>query len=87
VILGTFEKISSGFINIGYIFPQKVIVHKILVEKCKGIIDKLAMEGHVGFVELTITVNLSDEIFLEEVELYSTKITNSLLYFQFLAGG
>jgi hypothetical protein len=29
-ILGTFEKISSGFVNIAYIFPQKKIDNKTL---------------------------------------------------------
>lgn len=29
-IIGTFEKISSGFINIAYIFPQKKIEYKVL---------------------------------------------------------
>jgi hypothetical protein len=64
VILGTFEKISSGFINIGYLFPQKVVAHKLLAEKCKEIIGKLVTEGHVGYVELTVTVNLNEEIYL-----------------------
>jgi hypothetical protein len=58
-----------------------------LVARCKEIIEKLAMDGHVGYLELTVVVNLNEEMYLEEVELYSTKITNSLLYFQFLAGG
>lgn len=31
-VLGTFEKISSGFVNIAYTFPQKKIDNKVLSE-------------------------------------------------------
>ena len=41
LINGTFEKISSGFVNIGYLFPQKCVPHKILAEKCTPLFQKL----------------------------------------------
>jgi hypothetical protein len=36
-VVGSFEKLSSGFINIGYSFPQRRIENKWLVEGCKKI--------------------------------------------------
>jgi len=86
-LLGTFEKISSGFVNIGYIFPQKAITHSVMQEKCLPILDKLASMGHIGFTEITLCVTIEGAVFLDEIELFSTKITNSLFYFKFLAGG
>jgi hypothetical protein len=87
IVLGTLEKISSGFINVGYIFPQKVVPHEVIIEKSKEVLDRLGEQGHVGFVELTVNVFVNDSMYLEEVELYSTKITNSIIYFKFLTGG
>lgn len=87
IINGTFEKISNGFVNIGYLFPQKCIPHRLIVEKCKPLMHKLIENGHIGYVELTLLVDSDDNIFLEEVELFSTRITNSLSYFKFLEGG
>lgn len=31
VVSGTFERVSSGFVNIAYIFPQRVFPHKKLM--------------------------------------------------------
>lgn len=56
-MLGSFEKISSGFVNISYNFPQKKIEHKMLVEKSKEVCDKLVQSKHYGTVELTFVVN------------------------------
>ena len=47
-ILGTFDKVSSGLVNIGYLFPQKSIPHKTLCEKTEKIVEKLMNLGHIG---------------------------------------
>lgn len=47
-IIGTFDKISSGLVNIAYLFPQKSINHKIIVEKTNIIAEKLVKLGHIG---------------------------------------
>ena len=65
LITGTFEKVSNGFVNIGYLFPQKVVPHRAIAEKCKNLFKKLIDQGHVGFVELTILIDVDDNIFLE----------------------
>ena len=44
-------------------------------------------QEHFGDFELTLIVDFKDNITVEEIELYSTKISNSLSYFKFLAGG
>ena len=49
-IEGTFDKISSGFVNVGYFFPQKSMNHKLLVEKAKQVIEKLIAMNHIGHV-------------------------------------
>lgn len=36
-VMGTFDKISSGLVNVAYLFPQKSVNHKILVEKTKNV--------------------------------------------------
>ena len=67
IITGTFEKVSNGFVNIGYLFPQKVVNHRILAEKCRPLLDKLIDQGHIGFVELTVIIDVEENIFLEEI--------------------
>jgi hypothetical protein len=41
-LLGSFEKMSSGFINIGYTFPQRKIENKWLLEGCKKVGARLS---------------------------------------------
>lgn len=57
-VLGTFERISNGFVNIGYIFPQKCVPHKNLVTKSNEILQRLSAFGHIGYVELTFVVTI-----------------------------
>lgn len=40
-LIGSFEKISSGFVNIAYNFPQKKIDHKSFVDACRKVGIKL----------------------------------------------
>ena len=86
-IEGTFDKISSGFVNVGYIFPQKSISHKVLMDKSKAVIERLISVGHIGNAEITFFKDIHERLYLENVQLYWTKIGHSLTYFKFLTGG
>ena len=46
--MGTFEKISSGFVNVGYTFPQRRVDPKWLGEKVRKVADRLHEYGHYG---------------------------------------
>ena len=63
-ISGTFERISSGFVNIAYIFPQRVFSHKHLMDKCQGIMNKMINEEHFGEFELTLIMDSNGNITL-----------------------
>lgn len=56
-VIGTFQKISSGFTNVGFIFPQKKIENRWIYEKSKKIGAKLYELGHYGGAELTFLVD------------------------------
>lgn len=55
--IGSFEKISSGFVNIGFIFPQKKIDSKWIFEKAKKVGAKLHETGHYGGAEITFYID------------------------------
>ena len=57
------------------------------MEKTKKIIEKLISMDHIGHVEITFFKDKEDTLYLENVQLYWTKVSSSLTYFKFLAGG
>jgi hypothetical protein len=63
-VVGSFEKLSSGFINIGYSFPQRRIENKWLVEGCKKIGARLYQEGHYGDAEITFFIDANKSMYL-----------------------
>lgn len=86
-VVGTYEKISSGFVNIAYIFPQKKVEHKLLEEISIKVGAKLASRNHLGTAELTFVVSNYQGLFLEKVQCYSTHLTSALNYYRFLSDG
>lgn len=86
-VVGTFEKISSGFVNIAYLFPQKKVQHKAIQEISAKVGAKLATEKFFGTAELTMAVNHLQDLYLEKVQCYSTHLTSALHYYRFLSDG
>lgn len=65
--MGTFEKVGTGFVNVGYLFPQRCVPHGVLMGRCGAVVDRLGGLGHVGYVEITVSVTVDDRIRLEEI--------------------
>ena len=57
------------------------------MEKTKMVIERLISVGHIGNIEITFFKDIHERLYLENVQLFWTKIGHSLTYFKFLTGG
>ena len=78
---------SFGFINVGYLFPQRAIAHRELMDESNKVIEKLVSVGHFGHFEITFYVDTLQKPLLQKVQCYFTRVGASLFYFKFLSGG
>lgn len=86
-VLGTFDKISSGFVNIGYSFPQQSIFHEQLLEPLDRLLEHLLGLGYYGYLDVHLFVDPQRNIYFDKLECYLTKLTASLFYFRYLMNG
>lgn len=83
----TYDKISYGFVNVGYFFPQMTVPHNQIVPVFNTVAERLAELRHFGDFQLSLYVDEQSQIYFDKVQCYQTEIGSSLFYFKFLCHG
>jgi len=69
-ITATYDKLSYGFVNIGYFFPQMTIEQNQVEPIFNSVTEKLVEAGHFGNVEISLFIDKDYTIFLDKVQCY-----------------
>ena len=86
-ITATYDKVSHGFVNIGYFFPQLSIDQSQINTIFNQVTDKLIQYGDFGNVEINVFIDNDYNIYLDKIQCYQTQVSSSLFYFKFLCAG
>lgn len=71
-LIGTYDKMSTGFVNVGYYFPQLTISHNDALEIFNSVSQKLVEAEHFGDFQISVFVDQNLRIYFDKVQCYLT---------------